>query len=257
MGFYVNAYAKKDCYKQINSLWKKQFGGFLIYTDYRVKKEIEYMHKNDQCLFIKSVKNWNDNFSILAVGRGQVFLRAFGYDELRIEEFKKENNELKEKVQFLLDNRFLFEKITGLQDAVDTLDMNINCDYIENGRNKNYEFNSFDKLPQHHNDMVFNKCLQINNPDLWANYLEIKKEGLSPFFWDKTKHIIIDKNIGFGETLLQRFVKYQKVCFNNSLELEDDNCPDILTLHRLIVSSHDDFESFLSRLNHVKDKMIS
>lgn len=110
MGFYVNVKAKKGCLGQMNKLWKRQFGGFLIYTPSRIKKEIEFLQndeKSKHLRYIKTISDWDKTFSILANGSGQIFIRPYGYSEERSVEFEKENQEIKSQIKFVLDHRML------------------------------------------------------------------------------------------------------------------------------------------------------
>lgn len=241
MGFYVNAYAKKNCAGQINKLWKAEFGGFLIYTPYRIKKEIEVHNSHNQGVFIDSVKDWNNLFPILASGRGQIFIRAMGYDEEESINFMKSNEHLKNQIKFLLDNRFLFEKITNLQNAVDTLDMIIDADYIENGRNKKNIVISFDQLEQHDKCPLYQKCLEKDDPEMWSMFLQFKKDGMTEELWDKLKH----KTVDFcGQTLFQRWIHYKNNLLSVKPELLGARYPDnFFTMHSIFCTNNEEFKT--------------
>lgn len=241
MGFYVNCHAKKGCAGQINKLWKSQFKGFLIYTPYRIKKEIEAHNKRGNGVYLESVKDWNTCFPIMSTNRGQVFLRAFGYSEEKKSVFMKESDNLKAKIQFLLDNRFLFKKITGLQDAVEALGMDIEAEYIENGRNHKYERPTFDKLEQHHDCPLFKACLAKDDPEMWQLVLSFKKNGMTENLWSKLRH----KTVDFcGDTLWQRWVRYKNAMLQRKPELFGKAFPDnFFTLHTLLCTSQEQFNT--------------
>ncbi len=245
MGFYINVYAKKDCAGQINKLWKAAFGGFLIYTPYRIKKEIKAHNSHKQGVFIKNMKEWNNAFPILANNRGQIFIRPHGYNEEEKLDFMNSNKELEDKVQFLLDNRFLFEKITNLQNAVDTLDMEINADYIENGRNKKHEIFSFDQLEQHNNCPFYQKCLEKDDAEMWSLMLKFKKEGMTEELWGQLKH----KTIEFcGQTLWQRWIHYKNNLLSRKPELLGVQFPDnFFTMHSIFCTTNEQFKILTNR----------
>tara|TARA_B100002019_G_scaffold165370_1_gene142857 strand:+ start:1366 stop:2169 length:804 start_codon:yes stop_codon:yes gene_type:complete len=265
MGFYVNVVAKKSCVKQINTAWKKRFDGFLIYTKEIIKSEIDYIHNNKDCKhlrYIKTIEDWNDTFSILKEYSGQVFLRAYGYDEERQKEFQKEQTVLKEQIKFLLEHRFLFEKITGLQDAVSVFpDLEIDYDYIENGRNKNYFNPTFDKLPQPHQSKVFKRCLELNNPELWYNFLQLKENPNDFNLFDNLAHTIINRDKGLGETILQRVELIQRVVEGLSENLstisyymKNKKVPTLFEIRKVISLNQEEFDEYINSLRNSNKK---
>lgn len=245
MGFYVNVYAKKDCAGQINKLWKAAFGGFLIYTPYRIRKEIKAHNSHNQGVFIKSVSDWNKAFPILSSNRGQIFIRPMGYDQEEKLDFMNSSENLKKQIKFLLDNRFLFEKITNLQNAVDTLDMNIDADYIENGRNKKHEVISFNQLEQHSKCPLYQKCLEKDDAEMWSLLLQFKKEGMDEELWNKLKH----KTVEFcGQTLWQRWIHYKNNLLRSKPELFGVQFPDnFFTMHSIFCTTNEQFKIITTR----------
>ena len=135
MGHYVNVVAKKGLSRQINETWRNDgFDGFLIYDKETILGEIEFM-RNDpgqietvERLGLKTANDWNRCFPAFSEGKGQVFI---------VGESDGEHAEtLRSKVKFILDNRFLFETVSGLDDARDVLDMEIAFDGIDE-KNRN------------------------------------------------------------------------------------------------------------------------
>ncbi len=173
MGYYVNVIAKKGCENQINDLWSRQFSGWLIYTSTIIRSEIDYIAKNEEqkhLRWINTVKKWNEAFPICAERKGQVFIRAFGYNEDRAKAFSEQNEELRKKVKWIMDYRLLFESITGLRDAVDALEMMIDCDALRNGRPIIYPVDSFDTLPFEPNNRVYQVCVAFDKARLWKHF---------------------------------------------------------------------------------------
>ena len=261
MGFYVNVKAKQGCSKQINDAWKKQFEGFLIYTPAIIKGEIDYI-RNDQSQqhlrYVDSVKVWNKTFPIHASGKGQIFLRAFGYSEERSQEFIKENEELIQKVKFVLDHRMLFSKISGLADAVDALDMNINGEYVENGKLKYYPVPSFENLPQKHQNLVFLRCLEINRPDIWQKYLPIiDKSNINFEEWKDIRNCTVTESaLAKNATIWQRCESIAEARDGKNYGLEgrfrDGKVPNKFDLIKAISCDEKEFEEYLNSVSRIK-----
>ena len=250
MGFYVNVHAKQGCSRQINSSWKKQFGGHLVFTPSLIKHEIEFI-KNDpkqhHLLYVNTIKIWDETFPIHANGRGQVFIRALGYDEDEAEIFVNENNELIEKIKFILDHRLLFSKISGLQDAVDSLNMNINGDFIENGKIKYYTQPSFENLPKKNNNPIYIKCLILDRPDLWESYLKFVDDNTN---WTELRHKCVMNNspLSKNSTIWQRCEKIAKgrdgIDYGLKGRYQNGLIPNEFDITKAIVSSEEEFEAY-------------
>jgi hypothetical protein len=256
MGFYVNVHAKKGCSRQINTAWKKQFGNSLIFTPARIKKEIEFI-KNDpkqqHLLYVDDIFTWNNTFPIHANGRGQIFLRAYGYGEDEAEEFSKEGEELRNKVQFVLSHRLLFEKITGLQDAVDTLNIEINGDFVENGKLEYYEQPMFENLPQKHNHPVFKRCLLLDRPDLWESFLIYEDEKSK---WNELRNkVVIDSVMGRNATIWQRCESIATardgVDYGLSGRYRDGKMPNEFDVMKAIISTPEEFNEYLINIKRI------
>lgn len=265
MGFYVNVKSKKGCASQINKLWNIQFGDFLIYTPSRIKEEINFIQndeKSKHLSYVNSVKIWNETFPIYKNGSGQVFIRAFGYDEEKSNKFKKENELIKNKIQFILDHRLLFSEISSLRDAIDTFDMDIKGDYIENGKLKYYDQPTFLNLPQKPKDNVFNKCLELNSPSLWQAYLNILDNGLNYENWQNIRNYNVALNHSFSEnsTIWQRCEKLAYIRDKENYGLygryQNGSLPYELDLIKAITFSEIEFEDYLKSFNKNENKNI-
>lgn len=173
MGFYVNVKAKEGCASQINELWAQASqADELIWTAEKVKKQIKHIHKASEVVHlrhIKTVDDWNSAFPAAAVGTGQIFIGSVGFDK---GENPQETATLIEQVQFVLDHRLLFQSVTGLADARNQLDIQVEGDFLdEHGKPGSYPVDSFEKLPARSTSKIYRNCLQYNRPDFWAAYL--------------------------------------------------------------------------------------
>lgn len=258
MGFYVNVVAKNECAEQINQLWQKKFNTFLVYTPTIIQNEIDFIQKSDDrkhLQYITSIEQWNKTFPIFKENCGQIFLRAYGYSDEESAEFQKENQLLKEQILYLLELRFLFKEIKNLNDANDVFDdLNIDFDAIINGKKIHYEEPSFLNLPQPRNNKVYDKCLFLNQPKLWSLYLAYKKT-YSYDVWKEMRNLIIDYNIGFGETLWQRVEKLYSARNNTTASIynphyndKDKNVPPESVMRLAILI--DNMDEYLKNFNH-------
>lgn len=256
MSFYVNVEAKKGCSRQINAAWKRKFDGFLINTKASIKKDIEFI-KNDpkqkHLTYIKDVKTWNETFTILAEGKGQVFIRAFSDEESAIQ-FSNESDLLRDKIKFILDNRFLFKYISGLQDAVYALDMKINGDYIENGKLSYHKNPSFEHLPQKHKHPVFKRCLELDRPDIWESFL-LYQDNCENFINLKNK-IVITNDFSSTSTIFQRCesIAFARDGIDYGLfgRYRNGLVPNEFDVIKSIISTSEEFEAYLTTLSTFK-----
>lgn len=174
MGYYINVQAKSGCANQINELWKKAgHKPDLIWTQPRIEREIAAIHANPDrahLRYIQSVEAWNKSFPIMAMDWGQVFIGSVGFDA---NEDPEHTRSLIEQVQFVLDNRFLFESVTGLEDARTALGMTgVEGDFLDaHGKPGYYEVPSFEKLPRAPSSALYQNCVEADRPDLWQAWL--------------------------------------------------------------------------------------
>jgi hypothetical protein len=194
MGGYVNVVAKPGCASQINELWARAFNKqWLVYTAGIIESEINYIandSKQKHLLWVNTVEKWNKAFPIAAEGKGQVFIRAYGYSDEAAQAFSQSNKQLRNKITWLMDHRFLFQSISGLQDAVDTLDMDIDCDALENGRKVIRKEIMFENLPVETNNRVYKLCLTYNNPTLWQKFITWRDDP-NWDAWSELRHCVV------------------------------------------------------------------
>jgi hypothetical protein len=119
-------------------------------------------------------------------GRGSVEISPSG------EEFTEEETEnLQKKIKFILDNRFLFESVSGLQAAVSELGMDISFDMLnEHGQPHDAFKITFADLPIQFQSRVWNRCFDYNRPDLWKAFLDFK-ETPTEATWDELRTKIV------------------------------------------------------------------
>lgn len=84
-----------------------------------IEAEIAYVHSEaaDPAVhhmrgWLNTVKDWNEAFPVIGAGRGQ-FKLSFGDGEEGARLIERRRRDLK----FILDHRFLFERVDGLDDA--------------------------------------------------------------------------------------------------------------------------------------------
>lgn len=191
MGKYVNVRAKKEQGDKINRLWENEgHSGFLIYTKKEIENEIDYIQKSKSKDFdhlrgrLKTVSDWNNFFPSFKEGNGQIFFNPVYETDT---DYKKE---LKKQILFVLDNRFLFNKITGFEDIRDVFDdIFVKGDYVENGKTMYYPRADFENLPQNP-DPVLEICLEADRPDLWKSFCEFRDDP-NEKTWENLKHKIV------------------------------------------------------------------
>lgn len=171
MGRYVNVVARKGCVGQINELYARAFPGeFLVYDKARVEKEVQWCQTEGPAhlRYITTPELWNESFPIHAEGRGQIFIES--------ERAPERTAELKAQVEWVIDNRLLFETISGLQDA-DVLGVAIDPKidgYSKGAKVPIYE-SSFDTLPVDADDPVYHLAKRFDRADLWEAYCRFRR----------------------------------------------------------------------------------
>lgn len=201
MGYYVNLTAKQNCVNQINQLWQQSFPGEpeLVWHRSRIEQELALIQTGESMPhlrgYVKTVNAWNKAFPICAEFRGQIFIGSIWLKDMDEEKAGR----LRAQIKWVMDNRFLFEEITGLQDAVDALEMDIDADAMVNGRPVKDERINFDELPSQPKSFIYQRCLTTGRPDLWDAYLKFKE---SPTWdnWDSLRHKVIP---GTSDTVWQ------------------------------------------------------
>ncbi len=200
MGYYVNVQAKAGCATQINELWARAgHTRELIWTPERIQHEIEYIHATPErahLRYIRTVEDWNKSFPIMADGVGQVFIGSVGFDA---KEDPEETQKLVSQVRFVLEHRFLFERVTGLSDARDALGMtDVAGDYLDaEGKPGYYEQASFEKLPRRPDSPIYQACLQADRPDIWASWIAFT-DSPSETTWAQLRNHVIPWTTRYG-----------------------------------------------------------
>jgi len=240
MGSYINVKSKAGFANLINELWAEQFDGFLIYTPKIIKKEINLCSENKN-FQIRTIKEWNDNFIILAQNKGQLFFKSDITEE--------EKKILIEKVNFIINNRMLFKTIRNIQEAAYSLGMNFNFDHFENGEIKKDIIVDFSNSPEHPLNPVYKICKQFNLFNLWDAYQDIFNKGMSLKRWENIKNKIIPNTFS---TVLQRCEYILAVKENRSSDLNihinAQKLPSKEDIFNVITMTEDQFNTFLNNL---------
>ena len=194
MSYSVNVNAKNDCEDTINKLWSEQFKHreWLVYTTSIIEAEIAYVQsgkckeQNHLIPYLNSVAEWESLFSNMKRGQGEIGIYPSG------EEFTEgEIQYLQKQIKFILDNRFLFESISGLLEAGRELDMDISYDMLnKRGQPEIERVASFADLPIHVNSKVWNSCFDYNRPDLWKAFLDFKGSPTEAT-WDELRTKVV------------------------------------------------------------------
>jgi hypothetical protein len=202
VGYYVNVQAKSGCTAQINDLWTRAgHAPELIWTPERIQREIERIHAAPECAhlrYILSIEDWNKAFPIMADGVGQVFIGSVGFD---IEADPEETQQLISQVRFILEHRFLFERVTGLEDARSALGMaDVEGDFLDaHGKAGYYEQASFETLPRMANSPVYQACLQAGRPDFWAAWVAFCNVP-SEQTWERLRSYVVPWTTKYGKS---------------------------------------------------------
>lgn len=122
---------------------------------------------------------------------GELITNPSGRRELALDGSDPET--LRRQVRFIMENRMLFESIVGLQHARRVLEME---DAIP-GDLDGYEFGleirvvtaTFDELPEEPNDPIYAVCRHFRQADLWARYLEFRRQQ-SEDSWNALKECL-------------------------------------------------------------------
>ncbi|WP_305906273.1 hypothetical protein Q9L42_020735 (plasmid) [Methylomarinum sp. Ch1-1] len=188
MSKYVNIIAKDGCSEQINELWLHQFELPIIYTAELIQQQIEFVRGDPRQQYLASqldtVEDWNRLVPVHAENCGQLFFLSEEYDE--------QYYRYREQVQWLLDHRLLFKSITGLQDAIDELDMDIDGDAIIDGRLVHVPVLTFEDLPKLPNSKIYQYVQRFDRPDLWQGYLNFKEHPTEES-WYALRHMIMPR----------------------------------------------------------------
>lgn len=191
MGTYLDLEAKRGCEDQINELYRQMTGNpndFLVYSDEVIRSEIEYIHspagesQAHMRPWLRTVQDWNMHFPTCRSGTGQIrltgvgeMLRNVSNPETKVDEEVQRVLQTQRDVQFVLDNRLLFKKIWGLDEARQRglTDFGPGDGLIDGKpvyRPRESEV-GFSELPRGKCE-VYRLCVKHNRPDLWKAYVE-------------------------------------------------------------------------------------
>lgn len=180
MGTYVEFIAKPGCEDQINALYAAiagEPGNYIVNSPKTIATNIAYIHSpkgKDQAHLrphLKTAADWDRLFPAWCCGTGQI--KVSGVDDVeRIAEIKRD-------IQFLLDNRMLFTKITGLDDACAYGYCTFGGDLVEDHKTKRRPPSNeptFADLPKGRSEF-YKRCVENGRPDLWNAYLRFKADA--------------------------------------------------------------------------------
>lgn len=208
MGYFVNVIAKPGCEDQINELWHAAFGeDYLVMTGDRIARGIRDLQTNPEVkhlAWVRTEADWNDIYPIFARGKGQVFLAPIDEDvaDDEITDVHESLEQLQKKVAWLQAHRMLFSEIRNLQDAVDALGLDYAFDGYENGREVVYYRPDFARLPVEAKNSVYQRCLEIDAPDLWERFLTWRDNPTLENWTELRSRLIPTGTIG-GESIWQ------------------------------------------------------
>lgn len=196
MGTYVEFQAKPGCEDQINAAYAAITGkpdDYIVNSATTIAAEIAYIHspqgKAQKHLrpYLKTVSDWNGIFPIFRCGTGHI--KVSGSDG---EEEAARVAEIKRDIQFILDNRMLFARITGLDDACAYGYTEFGGDLIEDNKTKRSppsDEPTFADLPKGSSEF-YRRCVENRRPDLWSSYLKFKDNPCDST-WTELRHKII------------------------------------------------------------------
>ena len=179
MGTYLEFKAKPGCEDQINAAYAAMTGDpddWLVYSDRGIKSEIAFIHspageaQAHMRSWLNTVDDWNNAFTVWRSGTGQIKLS--GVDD----EDKERVTGIERDIQFILDNRMLFEAVTGLDDARKYGFCDFLGDLIDNHQTKARppsDDPKFSDLPRA-TSSFYRSCVKHNRPDLWGAYVQFR-----------------------------------------------------------------------------------
>ena len=226
MGSSVEFQAKIGCEDQINAAYAAMTGkpdASIVHSARTIEANIAYIHSPKgegqahlrPCL--KTVADWDALFPAWKRGTGQIKISGVGDDEVeRIAEIKRD-------IQFLLDNRMLFTRITGLDDARANGYATFEGDQIEGHKATKRPPSSdptFADLPKGQSGF-YKLCVENDRPDLWSAYLrfdadpcentwvELRQKvvpwkGIAPGLWEMVEQLATERD-GKDFGLMGRF----------------------------------------------------
>lgn len=191
MGTYVEFVAKEGCADQINTLYAALCGNdkaWLVHSERVIEGNIAYIHSpsGEQQAhlrpYLKTSDDWDRLFPAWRRNTGQI--KVSGVDDDDIERVERTRRD----VQFLLDNRMLFEKIKNLDDARRLAFTDFAGDLIERNKTKQRvpeKRAGFADLPRARS-RFYAHCVQHDRPDLWEAYLRFK-DAPSEASWEQLR----------------------------------------------------------------------
>lgn len=195
MGAYVDLTARPGCEEQINQAYALCVGrpdAWLVYSRGIIETEIAYVHseaapkdQHHMRVWLHTVEDWEKALPTLKVGMGQIKVsRGLSTDE----ESAAEEAEIRRDMKFVLDHRFLFSTVTGLDDARRYGLTEATSEQLENGHGRprpQEDELSFASLP-HSATQLYKLCVQYGRPDLWAAYLGYR-DAQSTETWEELR----------------------------------------------------------------------
>jgi hypothetical protein len=178
MGCYVDLTAKRGCEAQINEAyarWVDDPNARLVFTEAIVAHEIAYIHspagesRAHLRPHLKTIADWERVFPILKLGTGQFKVSGIEENDPDFESGRRD-------LEFVLEHRMLFERITGLDDAREIGLTDFPHDLIERhqGKQRVVEEVRFADLP-HSTTQLYKRCVEHGRADIWAAYLAFKR----------------------------------------------------------------------------------
>jgi hypothetical protein len=165
---------------------------FLVYSEKKILSEIAYIHspagESQAHLrpYMNTVADWEEIFPSERLGTGQI--KVSGIDEEDVAKIAL----IEQTIQFVLDHRMLFSKITGLNDATRFGFVKFDGDRIENNKTMMDPPSgdpTFADLPKGKSEF-YKQCVKYSRPDLWHAYLNFRNSP-SDESWGELRQKII------------------------------------------------------------------
>lgn len=184
MSYTVNLIAKTSGFNcMANELFKLTFGHDLMWTDSRIREELEREPLLVNGAAVEYPHQWDVALPHLASGNGSL---SFGIldlqDPVRL-------MALRQKMNWIVEHLDYFHVVEGLKVASELTGLPFDHDFIVDGEGGNWDDLDMEwhQLPYRPSDLVNRLCGEYNTARLWAAVCQYRDRG-DAFAWYALRH---------------------------------------------------------------------